>query len=417
MGYSDRRDSSINEERIRTEPLPKKIRSAAGHLLFIVRLVWDANPALLCGMVALSVLDGVFPLAQAFIAGNLINILVEIVGTHSVENLGRIVFLLVLQLAYMILSRVTSRLSGTMTHLAGLLVTGHIKTVLAKKAKEVDLANFDLPSFYEKLENARAEASSRPVSIINAMLSFCSKLISTVSFTVLLGAVSPLIPLGIVILSLPSAVINFKYKKISYKYIKAHTNERRRMNYCANILTNKDQVKEVKLLRLHDIFIDRYKTLFKAYYTGIKKIFLREDLLHILVHIASTLVNCAFFLFIAYKVCFDNMPVGDYTIYTGALTSILSGIAALVNNSSTIYEGTLFIDNMIDYLKVEPTVVPSVDPPRKPENGIPHTIEFCNALPMRTARLCCAMFRSASTRDAKLRWSAITARAKPRSSS
>ncbi|OKY84395.1 MAG: hypothetical protein BHV63_01060, partial [Alistipes sp. 56_11] len=49
-----------------------------------------------------------------------------------------------------------------------------------------------------------------------------------------------------------------------------------------------------------------------------------------------------------------------------------------VNNSSTIYEGTLFIDNMIDYLKVEPTVVPSVDPPRKPENGIPHTIEFCN---------------------------------------
>ena len=378
MGYSDRRDSSINEERIRSEPLPKKIRSAAGHLLFIVRLVWDANPALLCGMVALSVLDGVFPLAQAFIAGNLINILVEIAGTHSVENLGRIVFLLVLQLAYMILSRVTSRLSGTMTHLAGLLVTGHIKTVLAKKAKEVDLANFDLPSFYEKLENARAEASSRPVSIINAMLSFCSKLISTVSFTVLLGAVSPLIPLGIVILSLPSAVINFKYKKISYKYIKAHTNERRRMNYCANILTNKDQVKEVKLLRLHDIFIDRYKTLFKAYYTGIKKIFLREDLLHILVHIASTLVNCAFFLFIAYKVCFDNMPVGDYTIYTGALTSILSGIAALVNNSSTIYEGTLFIDNMIDYLKVEPTVVPSVDPPRKPENGIPHTIEFCN---------------------------------------
>ena len=82
MGYSDRRDSNINEERIRTEPLPKKIRSAAGHLLFIVRLVWDANPALLCGMVALSVLDGVFPLAQAFIAGNLINILVEIAGTE-----------------------------------------------------------------------------------------------------------------------------------------------------------------------------------------------------------------------------------------------------------------------------------------------------------------------------------------------
>lgn len=376
MAYPGRHSSKINDERIRTEPLPQKIKSSVEHLLFIIKLVWEANPRLLCGMIALSVLDGVLPLVQAFIAGNLINILVEIAGSHAVADLGRIVFFLLLQLAYMVLSRVTTRLSNTMTHLAGLLVTGHIKTVLAEKAKEVDLANFDLPTFYEKLENARTEASSRPVSIINAMLSFFSKLISTVSFTVLLGAVSPLIPLSVILLSLPSAVINFKYKKISFKYVKDHTNERRKMNYCANILTDKDQVKEIKLLRLHDVFIKRYKTLFKSYYAGLKKIYLREDLLHIIVHLISSAVNCAFFLYIAYKVCFDSMPVGDYTIYTGALTSILSGIASLVSYSSTIYEGTLFIDNMIDYLHVEPTVIPSAEPPRNPRLGIPHTIEF-----------------------------------------
>lgn len=376
MAYPGRHFSKINEDRIRTEPLPQKIKSAVTHLLFIIKLVWEANPRLLCGMIALSILDGVLPLVQAFIAGNLINILVEIAGTHTIADLGRIVFLLLLQLVYMVLSRVTTRLSGTLTHLAGLLVTGHIKTVLAEKAKDVDLANFDLPTFYEKLENARTEASSRPVSIINAMLSFFSKLISTVSFTVLLGTVSPLIPLSVILLSLPSAIINFKYKKISFRYVKDHTNERRKMNYCANILTDKDQVKEIKLLRLHDVFIKRYKTLFKSYFAGLKKIYLREDLLHILVHLVSSAINCGFFLYIAYKVCFDNMPVGDYTIYTGALTSILSGIASLVSYSSTIYEGTLFIDNMIDYLHVEPTIVPAVNPPRKPQLGIPHTIEF-----------------------------------------
>lgn len=375
--YPGRRGgSTINDERIRTEPLPKKIKSAVYHLFFIVKLVWDANKLLLLGMIGISVLDGVFPLVQAFITSRLINVLVEIAGTRVVEDLGRVLLLLFLQFAYMILSRISTRLSGTMSHLAGLLVTGHIKTVLATKAKEVDLASFDLPSFYEKLENASQEASSRPVSIISAMLSFFSKAISTVSFTVLLGAVSPLIPLGVILLSLPSAIINFRYKKISFKYVKGHAKERRKMNYFVNTLTNKDQVKEVKLLRLYDTFIERYRSIFKDYYRGLKKIYLREDLLHILVYILSTAVNCAFFLYIAYKVCFDGMAVGDYTLYTGALTSVLGGVAALVTSSSTIYEGTLFIDNMIDFLNVEATVVPTVNPPRHPEKNIPHTIEF-----------------------------------------
>ena len=42
--------------------------------------------------------------------------------------------------------------------------------------------------------------------------------------------------------------------------------------------------------------------------------------------------------------------IGDYSLYTGALTSIASCVAVLVATSSRIYEGTLFIDNMIVFM-------------------------------------------------------------------
>ncbi|MGM9645992.1 MAG: ABC transporter ATP-binding protein, partial [Eubacteriales bacterium] len=42
----------------------------------------------------------------------------------------------------------------------------------------------------------------------------------------------------------------------------------------------------------------------------------------------------------------------------------------------TIYQGTLFIDNMIDFTKVKAKVVPTVNPPLHVKRHIEHTIEF-----------------------------------------
>jgi ABC-type multidrug transport system fused ATPase/permease subunit len=53
-------------------------------------------------------------------------------------------------------------------------------------------------------------------------------------------------------------------------------------------------------------------------------------------------------------------------------------VAALISVSASVYEGTLFIDNLIGFMKVEPTIVPSVDEPQRVEHGGAHTIEFRN---------------------------------------
>ncbi|MBR5538969.1 MAG: ABC transporter ATP-binding protein, partial [Clostridia bacterium] len=76
--------------------------------------------------------------------------------------------------------------------------------------------------------------------------------------------------------------------------------------------------------------------------------------------------------------CFNDMLVGDYTLYTGALTSILTAVSSIVNHTSAIYEGTLFIDNMIEFMDVKPTIVPACSPALIPAKGAAHTIEFKN---------------------------------------
>ena len=355
-----------------------KTKNTVEHLLYILKLVYETSKLLLLGMVLISILDGVLPLLNAYIASNLINELIEVLNVKSWDALNEVIGLLILQFTYLVLSRTASQFKSTMSSLAGELVANHIHVKIATKTKEIDLADFDRPEFYEKLENANREASSRPIIILNATLTLISNMISTISFIITLGTLHPLIPLVLILLALPSAIINFAYRKVTYKYIKDHTTERRRMNYCSHVLTDRNFTKEVKLLDLHETFIERYKRLFSEYFSGIKRIYIRESLLHTVIHILSTLFNCAFFLFIAYKVCFDGMRVGNYSLYSTALTSVLSGVSAIVANSSKIYEGTLFIDNMMEFMAVKTEIVPNVTPAKVPEKGIAHTIEFRN---------------------------------------
>ncbi len=364
-----------NKERI---PLFKKLKSTVYHLLYILKLVKETSFMLLLGMVFISILDGILPLMNVYIASRLINELVKIIGAGSWDALSNVMNLLILQFLYLILSRFSTQLKSTLTTLSGEMVTNHIKLKIARKTEEIDLANFDLPDFYEKLENANREASSRPITILNSTLSLFSSIISSVSFVITLGTLNPLIPFILILFALPSAVVNFAYKKITFRYIKDHTTDRRKMNYCTHVLTDKNFNKEVKLLDLHQSFIERYKRTFANYFAGLKRIYIRESVLHMVVYIVSTLFNACFFLFVAYKVCFDGMEVGDYSLYSTALTSVLTSISGIVTNSSKVYEGTLFIDNMIEFMEVKPQIVPKCIPAIVPQKNIAHTLEFRN---------------------------------------
>ncbi len=150
------------------------------------------------------------------------------------------------------------------------------------------------------------------------------------------------------------------------------------MNYYSGLMVNKDIAKEVRLLGLSETFIDKYKNVFARYYAGIKKLIIKEGIVQTLVGLVTTVVTCGLFVFVAYSIVFGNGEIGDYSLYTGALSSISGYVTTLLGTTATIYEGTLFINNMIEFMDEDVTVVPSIAEPLMPERGKPHRIEFCD---------------------------------------
>lgn len=116
---------------------------------------------------------------------------------------------------------------------------------------------------------------------------------------------------------------------------------------------------------------------FERYFGGLRKLIVSEGTWNIGISVVSTAVNCGLFLYIARKVYDGILKVGDYSLYTGALSSISNGVSTLISTTATIYEGTLFIDNMIVFMNEEPTIVPLIpDDVLHVKRHVGHTIEF-----------------------------------------
>lgn len=383
-------------------PLPKNIKevpkylkelisSFFSRLIYIFGLVWETAPWILFVMVFMAVFNGAMPVISAAVTANILNALFDAVNTLPTggmtlaeqfsamlenEACRAIVFWLVIQLTCTFVKSLVSNIDTVLTRIYGELVVNHIKVKIMNKAKEVDLASFDMPEFYEKLENANREAGNRPIQVLNATFSIVETMITVVSFIVVLWAVSPIAPVIIATLAIPSAIVNFVYRKKNVMYVRHRSKDRRQLNYYSGLMTNKDMVKEVRMFGLSDLFIDRYNQTFKRYYKGLRKLYVSEGAWHIGLTVIRAAANCALFAYIALQVCNGSQELGNYTLYVSALNSIANGVASLINKTATVYEGTLFIDNMIDFMKNERTIVPLLPEPRKVARHIGHSISF-----------------------------------------
>ena len=373
--------------------VPRYLRELLGgffaRMAYIVKIVWKTGPWILFAMMLIAILQGILPVVGSKISQYVLNALQTNHNSFQGELwdfLGSTVFfLLVFMFSYNILNSLVSTLKNAVTRVSGELVVRTVKLEIMNKAKELDICAFDLPAFYEKLENANREAGMRPIQILSSTFSMFSTIITLISFVVILATKLWWAALVMVVVSVPSAIINFYYRRKNFQYMRRRSKDRRQMNYYADLMVNKDMAKEVRMFGLSDIFIGRYRDTFDKYFSGIRALILRENAWHVALTIISSVVNCAFFVWFAYLVVTGQDMIGDYSLYTGALTSIAGQVAAIISISATIYEGTLFIDNLTSFLQEEPTVVPKldtiqgdepVDQPLKVSHGQSHTIIF-----------------------------------------
>jgi len=366
--------------------VPRYLRELLGGFFmryaYIVKLVWRTGWWILFLLSFIALFRGVTPVIGALLSQAVLNELQGVIqlGAQPAAQFwqSQVFQLLIFLFVYRVLNQVVNDVSRALNRIAGEKVVRQVKVQIMEKSKALDVASFDNAAFYERMENASREAGMRPLQILTETFGMVSTIIEFVSYLVILLTAPGLwwATLVIIAVSIPSAVINFIYRRKNFQYMRRRSKERRQMDYYSGLLVNKDLVKEVRMFDLADTFIGRYCEVFKIYYRGLRRLIFSESAWHVLIGVISGVTNLIFYVLIARQVFTGQIMIGDYTLFTGAIASVANCINALISISGTIYEGTLFIDNLIAFMDEPVTVRPRIAEGLQVSRNAGHTIAF-----------------------------------------
>jgi ABC-type multidrug transport system fused ATPase/permease subunit len=347
-------------------PAPESLRDRARltlqYLKYLPRtfaLVRESSRAFAVGMVALLVGQAALPAAIAWVGKLIVD---AVVGKQPV---GHVLRLVALEAGLMALSTAMSRGQALLRDLMRASLGNHVNTMILEKAATLELRHFEDADFYDKMQNARREASMRPLSMALETASLLQQALILLSYAALLVRLSPWSVLLIVIASVPSFVAEAKFSGESFRLNTWRAPEGRRQNYLEWILTRDSHVKEVKLFNLGPLVLQRYRALFEKFYSEDRALALRKGAAGIALGFVSLAAFYGAYAFMAVRAATGAITLGDLTLYLSVFRQGQTSIQSALASIGSLYEDGLFMSNLFTYLDIgtggeEPRVKPAL---------------------------------------------------------
>src|SRR5207244_12900783 len=182
-----------------------------------VALVKESSRAFAAGMVALLIGQAALPAAMAWVGKLIVDAVVEAARSGQAAERWHVLRLVGLEAGLMALSTAMSRGQSLLRDLMRASLGNHVNTLILEKAATLELRHFEDADFYDKMQNARREASMRPLSMALETASLLQQMLILASYAVLLVRLSPWSVALIVIASVPAFLAEAKLAGGSFR--------------------------------------------------------------------------------------------------------------------------------------------------------------------------------------------------------
>jgi ATP-binding cassette subfamily B protein len=373
--------------RSRWRNLKEAVRGTAAALPRVIRLVWDASPAVTAGLFAVTVVAGVIPAVSAYTSKLLVNAVVLGIEVHNhpttvsdavrfdfgplhtpvFTTVNGIIFLAILQLLIFALIAFLSTARNITQQLLQNAVSMRIQLMVMEKAASLDLAFYEDPASYDLLRRAQTDSINRPVQMISTAFGLVQTALTFVTMIALLVVVSPLLALLALLSPVPAFIADTRYGWRGYNIARWGSRLLRRMNYLVTLLTTDSYAKEVKLFGLGHYFIDRYRLIGERYYGSQRRQVVRRYLVGFLWGNLSTIATSVTYLYVALQAIVGKLTLGDLTLYTTAAQSVQNSIQGILGGFSGMYEHNLYLSNLFELMETTSKLPAPANPVALPD--------------------------------------------------
>jgi ATP-binding cassette, subfamily B, bacterial len=321
----------------------------------VLRLVWDAAPAVVGSGIALRLVSALIPVAMLAITKLIIDIVWQVTAKHS----GPIPVQMWWLLGAEFLLAATNQLLGrsidyTDARLADEF-TREVSLRLIQHATRLDLASFEDPAFHDVLERARQQATDR-IGMLNAMGRLLLQSITLISLSIGVVLYSPWVFLLLVICVVPAFAGESHFAFLGYSLAHEITPVRREVDYLRLIGTSKENAKEVKLFGLGEHLHDRYAALTGQIIRKNIKLTRRRLVWGSVFAVIGSMGYYGSYVFLVWQALRGRISVGTLIFLTGAIAGSSTQLQGVFSLFSHISDQALHLTDLVAFLKVQPNI-------------------------------------------------------------
>jgi ATP-binding cassette subfamily B protein len=333
----------------------KEFHRSFTHTPQAVKLVWQTNRWATIGLGFITLGGALLPASQAWVGKLIVDGVVASIQRGAAPEQVRSVFVyLIIELALFLLNAGLNHARRLIQQLIQLQLANRIRGEIIHKALNLDLAFFEHPDFYDRLQNARRESGYKPVDLINDTFLIVQNTITLISFAVLLLRFSPWLVVILLITSIPAFVAETRFAEEGFRLLTYRAPETRQINYLSRLLTEDTSAKEIKLFNLGETLLARYMSLFEKFFHEDKSLALRRAVAGFGLGLIATLGFYGSYAWIVWQTVHGRISLGDMTLYLTIFRQGQSTFQGILSGIGSIYENNLFMANLFDFLGLKP---------------------------------------------------------------
>ena len=319
-----------------------------------LQIVWSTSAALTVVLGLANLVAGVMPAAIAFVGQFIVDSVVTAVQqSGEVRDQARsdVLFYVLLEAGLVVVMTGAQRVNTVCQSILRVLLGNKVNVMILEKALTLELAHFEDSEYYDKLVRARREASSRPLSLVTKTFDVIKDFISLLAVGGLLFQFSPYAVLLLGLAGVPAFVAEARFSGEAFRIYRRRSAERRKQIYLEMVLTREDGVKEVKLLQLGKVFLQRYIDIFRRIYREDRSLVLRRGFWG---YVLGLLASAAFYFaygWVAFAAIATTITIGQMTMYVALFRQGQTAVTSSLTAINGMYEDNLYLSNLTEYLE------------------------------------------------------------------
>ncbi len=332
-------------ERLRS--LPRLVSKA-------LRLVWVAGRRELVVTTALQLLLGLGLIAQLLLGKSVLGSLLD--ENPPGGNFSLVVPELAALVALTVALNFANALQTEQSRVLGELVGRAASQRVLDVSAGIDLEAFELPSFFDRLQRAHVGSLTRPMQMVNGLMTLTTSLLSLAGLSAALAVIEPLLLPFILLGYAPLWYVATRNSKAIFELSLALTEDDRHRLYLQRLLTGRDEAKEIRSFGLTPMVRQRYDRLYAERIAKLRQVARGRFTRSMWGAFGISGVTVASLGLLGYLYTEGRMSLAGLGAAVAGLLQLGVRLRGVGDGVGTLYESALFVDDYEAFLDLLPQV-------------------------------------------------------------